>query len=166
MSWGKLSKCLRHSPTGLSGITHREKSMQNYLLWSDFTRYSWKHWICSPSSSVYPSARWVNVFLMHSEILEYRSTFYNSCFQRGVGKTTLSNPKKITTWASAMMFSAGFKRQTPYCSGSGPAHLVPRDKTKREEGFAILPAAGSDHLTLLIPQHLFNLVVSSIRTRR
>lgn len=71
------------------------------------------------------------------------------------------------TWASAIPFSVDFKRKPPYGSGSGPSYSPDtKGPDKNIRGFAIIPAVGLDLVTLLIPQHLFDLVVSSFRAGR
>lgn len=73
MSGGKVSK--HPCPLGSTGIPHGERSMQNYVPCSDFTRSSWKCEVCSPTASVYSPARWVNAFVTHFENLGYKDAF-------------------------------------------------------------------------------------------
>lgn len=160
-----------HAPVTPSPRLNRypggEQSVQNYMPCSDVTRYPWTHRVCSPNASIYLSARWVNTFLTHFEIPEYEDTCRNSSFQQGFGETTSNKPKKITTWASAITFSVDFNRKLPCCSASGSACLPDtKGPGKKIRNFAPIPAVGLDLVTPLIPQRLFNLVVSSFRAGR
>lgn len=139
-----------------------ERSVHNYVPCSGLTRYSWTHSVCSPSASVYLSARWVNTFLAHFEIPEYEDICQNSSFQWDFEKTTGNNPKNIMTRASAIMFPVDFNRKLPCCSASGSACLPgTKGPGKKIRHFAPIPAVGLDLVTPLIPQRSFNLVVSS-----
>lgn len=166
MSGGKVSK--HPCPLGSTGIPHWERSMQNYVPCSDFTRSSWKCEVCSPTASVYSPARWVNAFVTHFENLGYKDAFKKIA---GFGRILERQAGIILkrSWPEPVPypFQLTLRESPPYCSGSGPSYSPDTEgPDKNIRGFAIIPAVRLDLVTLLIPQHLFDLVVSSFRAGR